>query len=72
MQGIDSALVRAVADIRHDQCRFPIGDLNDVDFRFCSDPVEGFCVYCACHRKIAVDKTVRVDFKILRHVRGDA
>lgn len=45
---------RAVASIRHGQCRWPLGEVGSDDFRFCCDPVRSDASpYCATHAAAA-------------------
>ena len=40
----------ALLDLRHDSCRWPMGDPRTEAFLYCGEPRDGDAVYCACHR----------------------
>ena len=49
-------VIRAVMNIRQDECRYPVGQLSAPDFHFCSEPIDpaNTTLYCteqhkACH-----------------------
>ena len=44
-----TATVAAILSIRYGECRFPLGDAGDDDFRFCCEPARAGSVYCSEH-----------------------
>lgn len=44
---------RAVLGLRNQQCRWPIGETTDKDFRFCDNDAVGRTCYCPRHQSLA-------------------
>ena len=40
---------RRILDLRSADCRWPLGEVGDEDFRFCAAPRHGRGSYCAHH-----------------------
>lgn len=46
------AVVSAVLALESGQCRFPVGQVKDADFHFCSEPQRDGAIYCEAHMKL--------------------
>lgn len=49
-----TGLASSIEALQPFQCRFPIGEIHEKDFRFCCEPVvvEIFSSYCEAHHKL--------------------
>lgn len=55
-------VIRAVMNIRQDECRYPVGQLSAPDFHFCSEPIDpaNTTLYCTEHHKACHSASFRV------------
>lgn len=52
---VRAVLTKAVTRLEYKQCRFPIGDPQEVGFRFCDKPANVGKPYCAHHQSICYE-----------------
>ena len=45
--------IKSIADIEHNECRWPIGDPRDADFHFCGAQQHAGHPYCELHWKMS-------------------
>lgn len=57
---VTASATEAVGALRLDDCRYPIGELNEPGFRFCCEPIaEGHKSYCRKHQRICCQPVQR-------------
>jgi GcrA cell cycle regulator len=54
------SVVSDITELTNNQCRWPIGDVGDEDFHFCSQTKEDGSSYCSEHNTVAYVKPRKI------------